>query len=91
MEVKIALSLEKALPQSVSKSLWSLCTEVVSQLLWKRGWDRGRLQLRPKVRSQQRLQGSWFLSQPQFPRFHSPVPTFPCLLTPVRLPASTED
>lgn len=52
MEVKIALSLEKALPHSVSKSLWPLCTEVMSQCLWKPAWVGGFVQLRPKARSQ---------------------------------------
>lgn len=28
--IKVALSLEEALPQSVSTSLWPLCTEVMS-------------------------------------------------------------
>lgn len=91
MEVKIALSPEKALPQSVSKSLWPLCAEVVSQLPWKQGRVGGCLQLRPKARPQQRLQGSWFPSRQSFHSSTLLCPMFPRLLTPVRLPASIGD
>lgn len=74
MEVTSALSLEKALPQSVPR-LSGLCAQRSWVSCSGSGWAGGCLQLRPKARPQQRLQGSWLLSRPQFPQSHPPVPS----------------